>query len=277
MRLRREAWIDDPPSLVLQPKHLDALRSLGLTGVAVMVDTWKPGLDLRWRERDLERLAEALPDMDRTVTCWAEPEPGSVAALSKGLPPLVRAFGAEAVECDLEMAWKTRRVRGYPSLAEAGLRLSEALYGTGVLVETTTFPYHLEATRAATVACDRVLLQVYSTHTRIDGTKVPWTGATFSPGEFQRWGIRRLREHRPQVEAAAGLAAWKQAHSRWPVSAEDAMARAYGATVAEGVTLARWWSSKQLVRGPRYGARFLRELAACAPQPLTASASASLT
>lgn len=275
------AWIDDPPSLVLRAAYLDALRALPLSHVAVMVDGPRPGLaDARWTERDLERLAEALPDHERVLTVWAPPQRPAVDELRQRLPELVSALGARAVETDDEPIgeWVERGVHGYHDedgdghvLDDASDALADVLAELGVDVEVTVFPGALRGVRPLLAAlvgrvgiahAVRLVLQVYAVRRRGSKAKpelVDYDGP-LGPVRFPREAIAAARRSCPGVEVAQAVAAYDQ---RFPGrAAGDAMHAAIAGGAGIGVRRMRIWSSKHLVRlnARRYAAPALDTL-----------------
>lgn len=239
--LALETWIDDPPSLVLRPGYLDALRSLPLSGVAVMVDGPKPGLaDARWSAEHLAALRDALPLHERTITLWAAPQRERIAELRREVPALLEALGSRAVDVDLEGAgqWRQSGLAGYRSLADAGAALVDALREAGAeRVEVDTFPGMLGAVGGALAGADRLALQVYATAS--SGHSIAWTG------ERLRAAIRTY----PHLEVVAGVAAYRQPGATDAARA-DHMRRALGEASQAGCKVARVWSGKWLCRLP---------------------------
>lgn len=237
--LALSAWVDDPAKLTLTPAYVTALRALPLTGVAVMLDSLEPGLgDVRWSARDLERLRQALPDHERTLTLWGTPQREHIGALAMGLAPLLDALGTRRVEVDLEGAgrWRRKDVRGYADLAEAGTALVHELRHAGAEhIGITTFPGMLDACGSALAGADALALQVYATST--SGHSPEWTGQRLTAA------IARY----PHLEVIAGVAAYRQPGKR----DEDRtahMRRCLGEASRAGCGRARLWSVKHLCR-----------------------------
>lgn len=246
-------YIDDPPRLVLKRWYLERLKQLRLDHVSVMVDGTRPGLiDQRWFPADLEKLAEELCSVRRCLTFWLEPVRWSIDALDKALPDLQSAFGSKTNGADVEKRFKRRYLRGYESMEEAGEHSADVLRCGDSQVESTSFPSHPEAKSGAVVACDVFVNQIYGLHHRGE-VPVQW-GSRYAPGTYHRWAIAKFRRERPDVALAVAHPAWKQKFKNR--DGEDAMATAMGASIAEGVTIHRTWSSKHVIRGNDYAWRF---------------------
>ncbi len=257
---RLGTWIDTPPGKTLKRSSMALMNELPFDHVSPMVDGSSPGLqDQRWFERHLEKLRDGLrDDIEIGPTVWVEPVREYIERLAVMLPVLCRIVCAAFVCADSEMRWKKRYVRGYDSLEEAGLHLSEVLYSSAPIVEGTAFPKHRESSANATIAVDRYMEQVYSIHTHPSGRKIKASSKRYGPGHYQRWALQELKAERPDVEIGAGLACWRQKFAG--MNPADAMALAHGAAIAEGATWLREWSWKHIL-GNSYPARFLRELA----------------
>jgi len=273
------AWLDDPPSLVLERGYLDAIRALPLSHLAVMLDGPRPGLsDARWSPAQLQQLARALPDHELVLTAWGAPQRQAIDELAARLPSLILAAMPSAIEIDAEPIgeWAPAGVEGYRdeggdkgALDEAADALAEVLVALDVLAfEVTTFPgasRHVRSLlralsrRASAEAAVRLVLQVYSVRTRGSSsapTLIEWHGA-LGPERLPREAITRARREHPGVEIVAGLAAYDQ---RWPGHAPaEAMHAAVASAAGTGVRRARWWSAKHLVRlaARRYSAAAL--------------------
>ena len=257
------AWIDDPPRLVLTDRYLERLRGLRLGHVAVMLDGVRPGLvDARWTAADLERLRDALPQSTRRIiTTCPIPSRAHMAEMEDALPALLRAFGSNAVEHDLEpflgRGWDRAQVDGFLGLADAGRELvSRTLDAGAEHVEITTFPGAIPGAVGAIAAAGSLSLQCYPTARE---------GRTYDgpqgPARFPLAAIEAARKRFPGVELVAGLPAYRQT---WPGVAPDAaMAVALASAQAGGASVVRYWSAKWLCRlsARKYAAPFVASLA----------------
>ncbi len=234
---RLGAWLDLPPSLALREPYLSRLRALPLSELAVMVDGSRPGLaDLRWTERDLERLRAAV-DHHLIVTAWCAADREQIDALAARMPSLLRAAGTSWCEVDLEGAggWKRASMRGFSSLTQAGGYLVEALRRDATTVEVSTFPGMLPAVAGALRAgADRLTLQVYATKT---------SGHTIA--QCADW-LRQAQATHPHHEVVAGVAAYGAPGST--LAAQTAHVRAALESAGSVVSTCRLWSAKHLVR-----------------------------
>ena len=267
---RLGVWVDDPPQRVVQDSYADSLQELGVSTVAVMVNSANTSADAppwksRWQAQQLAqagRLFDAR-GIDLVLTAWPRPSMQQLSTLMAEMEERMEASGAVALEVDVEGNWKSSFLDGFASLEEAGQFLVNGLRDrlqSGVRLELTTYPYHPEFTSAATIApqVDVLLPQAYSVYNSSD-PQTDW-GARLGPGNLQTLGIRLARRvEGPQI--ASGLAAYYQ--DRYPGhSADEAMQTALDAVAASGVEEIRYWSSKWIIGGVQndYSKAFLGKI-----------------
>jgi hypothetical protein len=223
-------WIDDHPKKVLTAKYFDELQDLGLSSIAIMVDTSRKPWDPTWKPKQIERAARLAEPrrMEIILTTWPWPVRQIIDRMYKDLQRLVKIAPGiiSAHEADMEFNWKTKRVEGFPSIDVAGdyivskfhsLRtdrhcdcfmpypnpdhIGYCIYCDRAILrfELTTFAQHVENGITADVSphMNRLLCQAYSVATRkrnINGikTEVPirW-GHTYGPGRMQRMSLDR--------------------------------------------------------------------------------------
>jgi len=249
-------WVDDPPALVKTDSYWSRLRNLGVEVAALMVDSTARGFGLIYSVRDLSVIAELARqhDIGLVATVWPEPSPRAIDAMVAGLEPIL-GLGFIGLENDVEMNWRTDKVRGFPSLDAAAVYLTskerELCNRHDLSLEMTTHTGHREAGPRAFLArlVDRVYYQLYSTESDWQGRPVAWDGPR-GPGTLQREFIQQVLqdiselgvEDQFDVELAAGLAFYDQ---RWSGhSVEEALNLAYNAVKVSGIRSIRGWSSK---------------------------------
>lgn len=266
-------WFDDSLHQVT-PRYMEALKSVGIERVHIMVDRSTKGWNPRFDREHCELIESLFRDFRKIVVIWPEPTKGYVNDLRRDLPWIVKLTNAVGVEFDCEHNWKRRLVRGYDNLEEAGLELvevtdqlfSKAFGGSRCAdLYVTTFPAHLEASASATVTpfVDYLNLQVYSVRQR-DQQPSSWRGA-LDPGVFQTNSLTNaqvaLDTQGRGVELVSGIALWDQKWEGRPES--DAIQAAWDASL-EHTNRLTFWSSKFLVGGRKnsYSLSALRQILA---------------
>lgn len=282
----RELWVDDAPSRVIKPAYMDTVKRLGFSAVSVMLDSPKPGLDLKWKPAQVEKVGVLCDERDiELILCfWPSPKKHLLKRIRKEVPPLIAISGAKAQEIDTEFNWKAKyasgftRVAGRTQLDLAGDYLVQVMdeikCETGARKELTTFTSHTENGRSADVAphMDVLCVQAYSVTPR-GGRKI-WPNHTYGPGGMQKHTLDRTAlipgtfRKRGGIKVTCGLAAWNQKFQG--MKPERAMEVAYHAAVRYGCDRVRYWSSKWILgvqaRNARYAGRFIRSLVAAEQQ-----------
>jgi hypothetical protein len=268
-----ELWAPEGPRKILTERYFAGLDALGISGIAVMVDTAKKGWDPYWTPRQLEKLAKFASTgrrLEIILTTWPDPVKRYLERMVAGIGPMIEACGADAWEVDTEFNWKASRVRGFggpEGLDHAGDALVDFLHQArseyGVRLELTTFTAHTENGRAADVAphVDLVMVQAYSIRTRPGGQKVGW-GHSYGPGHMQRLTLDRTMlvpgVADGKVRVGVGLAAWDQ---KWPgATVAAAMRTACAACRDYDVERVRYWSSPWVVNKRNAAASVIRDL-----------------
>jgi hypothetical protein len=269
-RLPVELWAPEGPRKILSERYFAGLDALGVTGLAVMVDTAKRGWDPYWKPGQLEKLAKLAStgrDVEVILTTWSDPAREYLAKMVEGIRPMIEACGAVAWEVDVEFNWKPSRVQGLKNLDLAGDALVDFLHQVrdeyGVRLELTTFTAHTENGRAADVAphVDLLMVQAYSIRTRPGGQKIPWNHS-YGPGHMQRLTLDRTLlvpgVASGKVRVGVGLAAWDQ---KWPGATVGAAMRTASTALRDyDVERVRYWSAPWVVSKKNAAAAFLREL-----------------
>lgn len=259
-------WIDDPLRKVLQPSYWDSVVEHNVQVAALMIEDVGKGFDLSYKVDSLVLIRNMAfaRDIELVLTTWPEPRRRYMEEFRQEIPKLLEASGASALEFDTEGNWKKNRVRGFKNLTSAGEHLVKMVKGisreSAVRLELTTYPYHVENSRAAELAphVHRLLPQAYSVRNRSTG-KVPWD-TRFAPGGMQCLTLDRARQVGPKL--SCGLAAYDQT---WPKhSGEEAMRTAWEAAMKYNPLEIRFWSSKWVlgIRRNGYASRFLKSLKA---------------
>lgn len=285
-------WCADAPRTVLKEGFLSEAVDLGITTLAVMIDTNLVQWDPRWKVRELEQLCDKAVvqrDLEVVLTVWPVPMVVELAAMRVDLERMVQ-FGCVAVEIDVEGLWKERWVRGFDDLGHASKHLLDMLLSIcqphEVRTELTTHPFHdegvwttaeVEAFLAAEAAMrhrslapnvDRILWQAYSTNRTPGGKPVKWNDSKLGPGAMQEFTLGRalnvpgVAKGRPKL--GVGLAAYRQA---WLDHAPiESMWKAYAAALRYEPVEVRWWDSRFIIGNHRneYSADFIRRIAAAA-------------
>lgn len=269
------AWVDSPPSEVLKPAWWAEYRALGFQTAALMIESFKDGLDERWTDHEIAHagvLARSA-DVELVLTFVPEPKRKYLTEFERRAPALCTLAGAAGLDMDVEGNWLVREVEGFENLPEAGVELVKIVRRFSrkldVRLEGSTFTFHGENGPRAALAplLDRWLPQAYAVRHRKDGTGqeilVPWEDR-LGPAQMPHTTLDRallipgVKESHPRL--GCGLAAYDQT---WPGhDPEEAMQVAYDAAKAYLPVEIRWWSTKWIL-GPRanpYAARFLRRL-----------------
>ena len=245
-------WLDDPPSLVLQPNYLGLLTDLGVDHLVVMVDGPEPGLDdARWDVGQLQRLRTMLPaQIDLVPSIWPIPSRHFIEnVLPNRLPAILQACHTSRLELDCEPAgdWTKGDLDGYQTLEQCSHALWGVLRRAGVeFLDVTTFPAAVRHCAALLDASKgRLVLQTYAVTTR-QGEDVGFE-SNLGP---EKWTERGYQIARRSTDApvALGIAAYR---SKFPNRTE---AHAWRTQLRvfrelEGVErVVRVWSSKWLCR-----------------------------
>ncbi len=271
-RLPVELWAPEGPR-ILTERYFAGLDALGISGLAVMVDTAKRGWDPYWTPKQLEKLARFASTgrkIEVALTTWPDPVQEYLEQMASGIEPMIEACGASAWENDVEFNWKASRVRGFGgpgALDRAGDALVDAMHQVrskyGVRLELTTFTAHTENGRAADVAphVDLLMVQAYSIRTRPGGRKIPWAHS-YGPGRMQKLTLDRTLlvpgVASGKVRVGVGLAAWDQ---KWPgETVDEAMRTACAAARDYDVGRVRYWSSPWVVGRRNAAAAFIRSM-----------------
>ncbi len=259
-------WIDTTPESAI--RELEELPGLGISTVAIMVESSSPGWDPSWTVDQVARACERARSLDLEVvlTTWPAPRRSHIDAMAAWLERAVPS-GAAAIEVDLEGQWRRDRLDGtMASLGEAAalllLRLRSLAGAHDLRLELTTHCGHQETSPSALVAphVDRVVAQAHSIRERPGGQIVEWDDRRLGPGHHQTWAAADARTA-PGVGAGVGLSLglplWGQ---RWPGhDPAEALELAYQAALAEAPREIRFWSSKHLRNA--YARRWLEDCA----------------
>ena len=242
------------------PVYFDELGDLGISTIAIMVDSSKAVWDPRWTADEVDSVCKLAieRDIEVVLTCWPVPNMAIINAMLDGIAPMID-YGVAGVEFDLEGLWKQPRVVGFDDLEAAGIHLVDATRELtaplDVRLEVTSHNGHRETGKSAHVSpyADRLNTQVYSVRHR-NGMTVGWEHPN-GPGAIQRRGIVRAHGVRgldaggPRL--GVGLAIWDQ---RWPGHRPEAALRiAYDASIEYSPGEIRLWSSKWLLGAKRQG------------------------
>ena len=260
-------WLDDSPGVALA--SLDEIAELGISTVAIMLESPRPSWDPMWSLDQVARACERARGLDLEVvlTAWPSPRRAYLEAMHAWLERAC-SLGVVGVEVDLEGQWKRDDCDGTLSLPQAAslllMRLRALAGAHDLRIEVTTHPGHQESSPSALVAphVDRLVAQAYSIRRRPGGELVAWDDPRMGPGHHQRWAAADARTAigYGHVDLSLGLALWSQS---WPGhSPGDALTLAWRASLAEQPAEIRFWSSKWLVGGHAtpYGRSWLRSL-----------------
>lgn len=276
-------WSDGGPRELLP--HLHELPELGLTTVAIMVETSRAAWDPVWTPAQVGEVCARARELDLEVvlTIWPVPRRAYIDVMI-GWLELACGLGVAAIEGDLEggrpegqppWGWCAAMLDGsIPSLADAAalllLRLRSLAAAHDLRLEVTSHTGHAETSPRALVAphVDRLVAQAYSIRRRPGGQVVEWDDEQLGPGQHQHWAARDARTvpgvRGGQVDLSLGLALWSQ---HWPGhEPAEALGLAYQAAVDEDPVEIRWWSLRHLVERP-YARAWLRALAAARRTP----------
>jgi hypothetical protein len=276
-------WVDDRPDLVLSGGYLETVKGLGISTVAVMVETSRHGFDPFWHMGvttgqevgavneigQIQELSAACLELDLelVITVWPTTDPDDMGDMCDFLGEAL-TYGAAGVEVDLEGNWLRRG--GYASMQSASRDLLVSLYTiTGMAdarIELTTHTGHRELSHRARVTphVHRLIPQAYSVRNRL-GRTMPW-GGKYGPEKAQRFAIGRTKRIPGCPPLSMGLAAWSQ---RWPDPhrpGETLEIAAMASALDEALTCdpieVRYWSSKFVVgsRKNGYSAEFIGAL-----------------
>lgn len=256
-------WVDQAPSVVLDPHYWAKLRAHNLTGAAIMVETSSSGLDAKW---SVEQLAHAgvlarAADVELVLTYWLEPSKAYLKEFERTVPGILSTTGAQ-LDLDQEGNFVKSKLEGFATLEEAAVEAIAMIRGftrtLDVRIDFSTFPFHAENSARAVLApkCDRLYPQAYSVVHRKDGTGkefvVEW-GDRLAPGTMQHITMERAKQvpgaGTPQgPDLCIGLALYDQGFPGhgWKESLEVALSAALVYKPKD----VRFWSSKWIF-GPR--------------------------
>ena len=272
------AWVDSPPFEVLKVAWWQEFKGLGFSTAAIMVETFRDGLDERWEDDQIAHagVLARQHDIELVLTFMPEPRRDYLVEYERRAPVLCELSVAAGLDSDLEGNWLPRLVEGFRDLTEAGVELVRIQRTFSrkldIRLEADTFPFHGENSAQARVApyVDRVYPQGYSVRRRKDGTGkeilVDWDDR-FGPNLMPRVTLDRTLQV-PGVrdgtgpKLAIGLAAYDQ-NFEGGHTPEEAMRVARAAALVYKPVETRYWSTKHIL-GPRanpYARRFFRELA----------------
>lgn len=258
-------WVDTTPEAALV--ELAELPGLGISTIALMVESSREGWDPSWTLDQVARACDRARSLDLEVvlTTWPEPRRGHIEEMAAWLGRAC-ALGVAGLEVDVEHNWRRGELDGsIASLPEAAslllLRLRGLAGAHDLRLELTTHTGHQESSPSALVAphVDRVVAQAYSIRERPGGEIVAWDDRRLGPGQHQTWAAADARTAPgvgSGVDLSLGLALWSQ---RWPGhSPQEALDVAFRAALAEHPAEIRLWSLKHLRRD--YAQAWLRSL-----------------
>ena len=271
------AWIDSPPVEVLKPSWWAQFRELGFSTGAIMVETFREGLDERWKDDQIAHagVLARMADVELVLTFCPEPKVSYLNEFERRAPALCEMSGAAALDSDAEGNFLKSKLEGYPSLEAAATdyvsiirKFSRTL---DIRLELDTYPFHQENSANAKLAplCDRIYAQAYSVRKREDGTGqeilVDWDDR-FGPELMAKITLDRTLQipgvkDRTGPQLCVGAAAYDQ--SGWPgKTAHEAMKTALDAMLIYKPIEVRYWSTRHIF-GPRansYAVPFFRSL-----------------
>lgn len=266
-------WIDDTPKYTLSHGYFEGIKDLGISTIAIMVESSKAAWDPTWSLSQISKVCERARalDLEVVLTAWPNPRRSYMAQMVGWMIGAV-PLGASGVEVDLEGNWQTNDLDGsIGSLEAASVQLVQDLRELAddhdVRLEVTTHTGHQESSRRALVAphVDRFVAQAYSVRVRPGGQLVKWDDRRLGPGHHQRWAADDARtvpgviEGRPAL--SIGLPLWSQS---WPGhEPSEALSAAYRAALEQHPAEIRFWSSKHLLGAVAkpYGRPWLEDLA----------------
>ncbi len=264
-------WVDCPINKVITPQYWDLLKDHGISTAAIMLESVAEGFEPKYTLAQLTIIGNRARerDIEIVLTAWPEPNKAWMYDFESKIMPLLEAAGASGLELDAESNWMARKLRDFPTMRAATDSLVVILYKIraklDVRIEMTTFTEHPENSKESLLgpAMDRLLPQAYSVRHRSNG-EVGWLD-TYGPGKMQVRTLDRTIQVRGapiKPKVSCGVAAYDQI---WPgYTGEEAMRKAYNATLAYRPIEIRLWSSKWIVGAQRngYSARFLLKLKA---------------
>lgn len=208
-----------------------------------------------------------------TLTSWLRPERTFIDDLVRLLPPLARDLGAQAIELDVEGAWRSRPVRGFANHGEAAGYLFDALRpaaaGLELAVTCEVDPMTTARMRPVVERADLLVPQAYSVGGSDAAHRI---GGAYGPGGIQERAVAKVNE---AVRASGrpiliGLAAYHR--GAWRGTSEPAvmrmeLERALALRASASIRGVRYWSWKHIAGfdgaagspANRYGLRFFRE------------------
>lgn len=250
-------WFDEAFTK-LDQKYVDELKKMNINTVAIMVNRSnttvldKPWV-LRAKVADFERVSKILNrnKINICLTCWPQPNKAQIDALLKDMDDLIWITEAKAFEIDTESNWNKKFLgKEFKDLTEAseylvaGMKIIKEKHN--VNLQLTTFPYHQENGKLATVASymDSLFPQAYSVANRDNGP-VAWD-STFGPGKMQDTTILRTKQiPNFKGEICCGLAMYDQ---KWDGHTEkEALQKAIDKVKELKLTKIRYWSSKWIM------------------------------
>ena len=165
------AWVDSPPFEVLKVAWWQEFKGLGFSTAAIMVETFRDGLDERWEDDQIAHagVLARQHDIELVLTFMPEPRRDYLVEYERRAPVLCELSVAAGLDSDLEGNWLPRLVEGFRDLTEAGVELVRIQRTFSrkldIRLEADTFPFHGENSAQARVApyVDRVYPQSNAT------------------------------------------------------------------------------------------------------------------
>jgi hypothetical protein len=206
LRKRVSVWWDigGPATIRYLDRHLNNLKTLGVSGVVVMLD--EPDGTTSFAVDDLANFASVLrkSGIALGIDVWPHPTQEFVSDRLPWLISVVRSVGAQFVEFDAEGNWTDGKARGYASLDDAAWYVAKTMRSCPVPWGITTFRERL-AGSAYTLGKfgSFVVPQAYS-----------WVGNTdvigASPGFYQTEVFKQSQQFYGRMPIIMGLAAYGQ-------------------------------------------------------------------
>jgi hypothetical protein len=185
--------------------------------------------------------------------------------MCKDIDELMTLTKAKVFQIDAESNWDSKFLKGFHNMSEAAQylvsKMKETVAKHNGKTSLTTFPYHSENSKNATISpyMDTLFPQAYSVANRTNGN-VKWNDA-FGPKNMQKITLERAAATKiNKSNICCGLAAYDQ---KWPGhTEEEAMKVALDTAIEMGVEHVCYWSSKWIVGGSKtnYGNSFLKKL-----------------
>ena len=235
---RISVWWDigGAPTIRYLSRHIANLKSLGVSGVVVMLNDYhnSQSFTSNFTGQELATFASALRAnrIDLGLDSWVFPSRQYVESLPE-MFPLASLSGAQFIEFDVEWNWSSSQVNGYSDLDEAAGHVAQVMSRSPVPWGITTVPER-PASRTLGRYGSFMVPQAYS----VVGSDEP-NGAF--PGSYQVKVYNQIRKTYGGMPVVMGLAAYDQAFPGVdPASAMVTAARASFGLVDE----VRFWSWK---------------------------------